>query len=383
MSRYYDNIQRVSEYLYTVEYTNLDYKAAYVHFRKRFPKNYSAGHCTSVRKGNWYGRNYDWYYDDTVEFVCYTNKKQGQFKSVGLCQTNKLDKYLVEAMCESEYYRYLPFYLTDGINENGVVANMNVVPSGDMGHTTGTTPKFAKKHEVCMLMLVRFILDRAESASQIVKYLSNYVSVYAIKNESTDIEVHYMIADKTDTYLIEFIHNELIVTKMDDRPYMTNFYLQDVEFENNQIDLTTVTPFGQGIERYNLVQNNYNSINSFEDMCNLMQKDLKYTKSYDTSTDPYWYTEFVGDYTDVGKGILTVQTPREEFQSIIDIVVDYYTHRNRYDNKTWQTVHSSIYDIEDKVVAVYSQEDGIEHIFRLNDTCQFDEIYICDRCKCN
>lgn len=72
----YDSITRYRSYLYEVSYSELDYQFAYDYY-KGTQYEESVGACTSIRKDNYLGRNYDWLYDDKVEFVVRTPNTLG------------------------------------------------------------------------------------------------------------------------------------------------------------------------------------------------------------------------------------------------------------------------------------------------------------------
>ena len=84
-----------------------------------------------------------------------------------------------------------------------------------------------------------------------------------------------------------------------------------------------------------------------------MHNVLNYNNAY-TGDIGEWYTEFVD-------GNLTVASPTEQF---IDIIADSkiaYAHRSRDPQSeyygTWQTTHTSVYDIENRELYICVQED--------------------------
>lgn len=353
----YKSITKVEDYFYETEYNELDYEGAIEFFKTYYGEKAS---CSAVRKDNVYGRNYDWYYDDKCSFLVKTKKSDEHLSVIGMSgSVPSLTKSLVEAGEYSEMFRFMPFLLLDGINEKGVIASINVVPKGDKGITTGTTPKIEKRETINQVMLVRYILDKFESAEQAVTYIRDYVSVYA----PSSIETHFMVADANGTYSIEFINNETVIRELN-KPYMTNFYLTDVQYEDNHIKFDSVTNYGSGLERYNLIADNYNSISDVSSMTSLMD-ELKYTKSYDKTNPDFWYTEFVGDYTSEGLGKLTVTSTPEQFEPVVDIAIEKFENRSRFNPDTWQTVHSSVYDMDELKLYVKCQEGTEQHEYTL------------------
>jgi len=85
--------------------------------------------CTSGRFGNFHARNLDWYYDNEVDFIVRTKAHDGLYASISTCTAiPQLSDKVVASREYSDKYKMLPFYVTDGINEHGVVVNGNVVP---------------------------------------------------------------------------------------------------------------------------------------------------------------------------------------------------------------------------------------------------------------
>lgn len=354
-----NSIRYVQDYLYEIDYNNIDWEFGKKFLQERYTN--VIGACSSVRKDNFYGRNYDWYYDNTAYFIIRVSKsKDVKYSSVGM--TGGFPTITDEFVKSGEYneiYKVLPFITLDGINEKGVIANLNVVPTGDMGITIGTVPTISKQDTICVMSIVRYILDNFATASEAVNYIKQYVSIYAPnKTDGLKQELHVMVADSTDTYLIEFVSNEIIVTNMDTdlngRTYMTNFYLQGTTVDsNNHINFSSVTPYGCGLERYNVISDNINTVNSVSTMTQLMQK-IKYTNAYQSSTDPIWKTEFVDKEHN-----LTVTTDISQFMDIITRAREGYPNRKR-NGVYWQTCHSAVYDIQNKLMYLIVQEQPVD-----------------------
>lgn len=361
---YYTKKEKLSEYLYKLNFDELDEEYA----RKYIEENYIAtGGCTSVRKGNFYGRNYDWFYDYSNEFVSLIKGNKSRYASISISSfPDKLSKYEIDIDEFSNYYRIIPFIALDGINEHGVIANINVT-SDDLGITQHSTPRVQEKMHLSFMMIVRFILDNFKTAKEAGEYIRDYVSLSSIVYDKYLEELHLMIADKDETYLFEIINGTNTLYKMEDdfggRTYMTNFHLTGTEVdEDGNLDYETVVPHGMGLERYDLITSKFNNIETENDMIELMTKDLKYTKAYNTEINPFWKTEFSADYGEP-YGDLTVTTPIEQYQPIINIVVDRFENRSRKVKDTWQTVHSSIYDIDSKKLTLFVQEHDIKYVF--------------------
>lgn len=366
--------ERVADYLYFMEYDQdqLSYRYAdrYFHDREVDIPPFS---CSAVRNGNFFGRNLDWTYSDRAEFVVRVRGNNYRCGSIGVAGGfAPLTEDFVRENDRSPYYKVLPFQMYDGINDYGVTVSMNVVPT-DHGFNT-SIPYREKLHSVSSLMLIRFILDRFISAETACTYIRDYVEVrFPESMHEMGYETHYMIADSTSTYILEFVNNRAEIINVVNHPYMTNFYILDTRLnpdgyvftpasqvgEFNAITYNHITPNGSGLERYNLIVENYGLCGSKSGMRNLLN-ELRYTRAYPSAPlGGYWCTEFVGS-----RGLTCASTP-SHFLPVIAIADGYYRERTRTDGLTWQTVHSSVYDISNKKLSLCVQEQETQYEFSL------------------
>lgn len=361
--------EKIADYLYEIEYTSYSWEKEH----EKFPINPSIGLCSALRKGDFLGRNYDWLYDKSTSFVIKVPASSKRHGSVGVATSNS--KYfddISELSPTDPFFDILPFYTLDGINDQGVACEINIVPRDDGGITTGTNPD---GEPLCVISMVRFILDNADSALDGVQklYERNLHSSHA----AMDLEIHCMIADADSTYVVEFVDDSIIVISdqddtylsfVDDKPIMTNFYLSGNHngvFDGNtctaaiptkgsdtyDAETTTLTPHAEGLERWDLMYNNYDTL----DVPDLM-KLVQYTKTYSEDENPIWYSEAYGPTE--SHGDININSTAEEVQVIIDIMRDMYEHRSREEGSiTWQTVHMSVYNIADKTFTLNVQED--------------------------
>ena len=168
----------------------------------------------------------------------------------------------------------------DGVNENGVAININVVPS-DLQHTIGTNPG-AKR--LCAGVVPRYILDNAKSAEHAISLLMER-DIYTIFLS----EFHFMISDSKETYIVEMSQNKLVVLKhtYDQETAMANFhvtnsqYLQDYNVVVGEPGTyrNEYTPHPMGIERYNKAIDGLASVTTLSDMVEHM-KPIYYENVY-------------------------------------------------------------------------------------------------------
>lgn len=270
-------------------------------------------------------------------------------------------------------YKILPFQVLDGINEFGLVCNVNVVPT-DKGMNTVVIPSEQSEVELSVMMVLRYVLDHCSGATQATNFIRKHMTIYFPQSlHDMNYEVHFMIADAFKTYVVEFVNNTTVVHEAD---YMTNFYIDGVTFNDdgtvytpatqdethNAMITNNITAHGSGLERYNLIVNEYENADTEDGMRELLNH-LKFTRAYNTSrdhADPAWYTEFVD-------GELTCASPVQNFAGIMELAGNEYAIRSRNTAKTWQSVHSVIYDMETKTAKIDTQESGEEYIVSVDD----------------
>lgn len=359
-------IKKINDYLYEMYCDKLDYSGT-----QRF-LNESAlpiGACSSYYKNGLYGRNYDWYYDNNVSFIIHVPATDNRHASVGVTNAIRMNYITKEFMENGKYNEmidYLPCMMLDGINDAGVVCNINVLPSKDHDRTSGTDKT---KEPFCILMAVRLILDNADSADAAIRLLSEK-NIYCPSVKMFSNEIHLMVADSEKSYCVEFIGNEMKVIDFAEQginPVMTNFYLYGFDGNTSTAyykkdtydeDTTTLTQHAAGLERYDILNAEFEKNDAdynIEDVKSAMES-VWYTKCYDDSKEPIWYSELSDKYSNTLD--LTIDSDVSEYYPIFNIMKELYEKRDRNTGKTWQTVHTAIYDIANLKMYLTTQEDG-------------------------
>ena len=165
-----------------------------------------------------------------------------------------------------------------------------------------------------------------------------------------------MIADEKDTYVVEIIDGQLTVSK-NEQYYMTNFYLNygpvqaEQEVAGNRFEnVPLLNDYAIGVERWCLLRDGYDGIATAEDMAKLLEA-VRSTAMYDKATNPVWYSECTG-------GALSVLSDKADFEKELARQIGCFKARDRANPQgDWITWHSSVYDIENRALCVYSQED--------------------------
>lgn len=340
------------EHLYTVTYSDLDYFAAgeYVKGLYGIVDLKPAG-CSAVRNGRYHGRNLDYYINNSADLIITTLASEERFASLGTsadfpaCTKQAID----EGTLSEIDYAAAAYYMTDGINENGVAINVNVVPRGECDHTTGTNPGAPT---IAANGVVRYVLDHAKSVDHAIEILRE-VNIATPNTDNFHFESHWMISDPTKTVVVEIWNNEIVIV---DAQIMTNFYVSHPD-----------TPMGIGHERYDILKANYAEGDTKEGMRSLMKR-VWYSNAYSTKSDPIWYTEdleegcgFTWDDIKAGnveKAYQCILADEKEYVSI-----DY--QKSLRNGKDWYTTHSIVYDLEEKTMSLICQENDTIWDFKL------------------
>lgn len=365
----YTMMLKLEDYLWQAAYKELNYNAA-----KRYFEEHSdpiTGACSAVRKGDLVLGTFDWFFNKQSSFVVQVSGNPWRPESIGVAGgVPELTDEFVSSGKYSLMYDILPFYINSGINEYGVYAKTNVVPMEK--NSTKSEPLLERRKDVSSLALVRFVMDNFASARDAVNYIRDYTLVYFPKTlNEMGYQQHFMIADKTDTFILEFVNDHAVIVEF---PYMTNFHIDGVSTDADGLVLTPesqvgddtaetvnhVTPHGSGLERFNLIAERYSLLTDKAAM-EALANDLKYTNAYKDSeneANPKWLTEFV-------EGDLTVGSPAEYFEAAYERAGEEYASRSRETGTTWQTVHAAIYDLVKLEMTLFSQESDTKRTFKI------------------
>lgn len=344
--RSYERLERLGDFIYEVWYGPTDYNDAEKYFDIHYKPTNAL--CTTVRANNFFGRNLDWYYSNLADFIVHTPAENGRHEVMALGNMEGLTEQFIQSGEYSEKYLYLPYHLTDGINDSGLCCSVNVVPTdSEYGRTYGTNPG---KPNMNGLLIVRYILDNHTVALEAVNDIAENFNVYMPNTAERSDEFHYIVADKDYTYLLEFINNEAHIFNISVKPFMTNFRLYGTSEDiRGHIDYNSVEQYGNGLERYDIVGDALDTmiVDDASDLENILDM-VKYTLTY--TQDPTWKTEFAGLY---GR---KVTDPYSDYEEIIAGARAAYNERTRDEELTWQTMHRSVYDMQERSLRILTQE---------------------------
>lgn len=355
----YHDLKHIAPYLHEIVYDDYRKDTEY-----ETTKEAEAFGCSSVRCGDYYGRNFDYVYNDTPEFVVRVkaNEKLQRHESIGIATHFGLRE---KKLLNGQYHKQLelvPNLTLDGINDAGVICSTNVVSmEPNQVEIAGqkvipeTNPG---KEDLHVLFIPRFVLDNANSVDDAVNKLKQMNIMGNLNNE---MNIHTMIADKNKTVVVEFFHlkgsnhNHFDVveqTKVGKEAIMTNHYL------NNGDNFVNDEKFGN--ERLAILQKGYDSYSpnpTFDGMVDLM-KTVKFSKAYQEGKEKQpmqpsddldklntreWYSEKVKQ-TEIANYDESSAKWQEIFAKMAQLKID-YQHKIREEAKHdfWITTHNTTY----------------------------------------
>ncbi len=341
------------EYLYTVTYSDLDYFAACEYMKELYGVvDMKPAGCSAVRNGRYYGRNLDYYINECADLVITMKASKDRFASIGTsadfppCTKKAIDEGTLSEM----NYAAAAYYMNDGVNENGVAINSNVVPAGECEHTSGTNPGAPT---IVSNGVVRYVLDHAKSVDHAIELLRG-VNIATPSTDDFHFESHWMISDPKKTVVVEIWNNELVVV---DDCVITNFYLSHPD-----------SPMGIGHERYDILKTHYDEGATEKGMESLMKR-VWYSNAYSTKPDPVWYSEGLSEgcgftWDDIKSGIyedefFAMMLEEEKAYKSVDF------QKTVRDGSYWYTTHSIVYDLENLTMSLICQENDTVWKFKL------------------
>lgn len=301
--------------------------------------------CSVVRNGNFIGRNFDYFFDNIPEFIVHVKGNENRYASVGVARVPIIKEAdLLSNNVSDEYFQLIPNIMMDGINEKGVFVCNNVVSNeGNLNKGTDTT-----KEDFNILFISRKILDCASDATEAIDIMRSYNlvgDIYGIEN------LHFMICDENKTFVVEIINDQLVVKeKTGDLQIMTNFLC----------NAETMNEHPSGVERYNILKENYSLGSTFKGMQDLLYK-ARFSQSYNPTENPVWASDAgVYTYSQLLNGEAYVSYKQTLENGLYEAFVNDYNNNIRCDdpsNAWWITVSNSTYDIKNKTLSIYVQEN--------------------------
>ena len=360
--------QKIADQLYEMYYGNIDYNYAKDYFQSK-SADLTVGGCSAIRNGLFFGRNFDWKYDECINFIVHTPKSFDHYATIGM--SGAIQDITIHNIQENsiivddiEMYKLVPFYLLDGINERHLFSAYNITPLDSIeGSTTKIVAHKEERDVICAPMLVRYILDKFARVDDAVDYIKDYVTVYFPEDMlDAGYQCHWMIGDLNKTIIMEVKNGEFIINKSN---YITNFNIYDVVFDSsNHIQYPPthygINQYGAGLERWDIIVDRYNNCGTQDGMIDTL-KQLWFSHGYG---EPFWYSELVKTDDDNGDPI-TVDADPDICTQAKTAAQTAFAQRDRENPNTWVSQHSSIYKINNNKLVVMSQESDETYVFNM------------------
>ncbi len=350
-------VTKVADYLY--EYEADEYGTEAPVISDKVLADFS---CSSVRNGNFYGRNLDFKINEICEFIVRTRATaERKHASISVANPVFLDitNDMVAAGLSDKVLKAIPWMTMDGINDAGLVCNINVVNKNDIAENahTHTNPG---KPEIMVMFLVRALLDNCSSVEEAKEFIKGHDITPVPAGVGGVWDCHFMIADPDNTVVVEFTGEKGSEVKFVETSIMTNFY-------NHMYEATgEYPPHACGVERYEILKAGYDSANTMEGMWELLKK-VQFTQAYKESTEPFWCSEYydvIPSFDEHPMGYWTKEKILEQEMPAIEVeAYKLYERTGEYDlkNNLWHTTHNATYDIANRSLWVTIREKYEKH----------------------
>lgn len=381
-------LTEIAPYLYEVEtYTKLDYKYANNYYATE-NDNWSGGGCSCVTKmigdKRVIGRNMDLNISENCAYVVRTAVPE-KYKTIGLQYTFRSvsPKYkdVKKNGISRQWYKLLPFYQDDVMNEKGFHIEVNMRhgeydPAGnDMFAVESTNPNgFMRVH---MFELPIYIAQNCETVEE-AKTFVNSLDIYS-KNHYWNY--CFIMADATgkasllefskdplglDETVIHWIDEADVIAKPKDlskAPFgdlnyhalaQTNFFINDTAY----LYQDTKSGFG----RMQTMQNGIDAVQSKQDMYDLMKK-VSYSnfyKDYDTCKNNFFdpRSEQLAEAPGLTSGFIYQDEATFKYlQNAYLATVPTSREEKRAANVYWESTFTEVVDINEKSIFVRIYED--------------------------
>lgn len=312
-----------------------------------------SGGCSALRTGGLLGRNFDFPYDERAEFVVKVPASDNRRASVGVSNlgTNLTEQFVVSGR-PSPLYKVLPGVLVDGINDAGVVAEINVIPRDPTRDPAqGIDPQTGVDRQLSAFAVVRYVLDNFISAAEAA---ADVAAHYYIPAGSPNA-YHWMIADKDGTYIVE--DGQVVQpASTTDGCALVNFRVVSAGAYDPAGGYAT-DPYGSGSARFAVLTN-----------APSVQAGLaavRYTHAYASGWP--WPDEFAG--ASDAQGLIPHDNTARLLAYANDKVAPKLDPTTRLPkargNGCWQTLHTSVYDLTNKTLRIAVQETEDWFVFHL------------------
>lgn len=374
---------RHSDYLYEawVEDYVLDSLVAH-----HTPTSLAVG-CSQVRKGEFVGRNLDWYVNREVTVLVHVRAGEGRYASLGVASCSP--DFTVDNISQGEIddkLQFLPLCVVDGVNEKGVYVGVNNVPTGETSFDSTlwnypmsglgavlTNPQSEKTY--ADFYVVRYVLDRAASVREAIELLReiNWFEPEKVPHSGKTQSLHWLIADERETAVVEFIDNQLHYI-ISDVPNEASFATLMTNFNNVLRKEGMMQYHACGYERFDILHANYAHLAHTRAAMQELMKKVWYSQVYTQSVDSpsFFFSEYYGasspinrDYTSLD--LYQSHSIRQDsfFRQIVEEAGRNFVDTSLWhceNSPLWYTNHTVVYDLckKDLTILLHEGLDGMK-----------------------
>lgn len=307
------------------------------------------GGCSSVVNGNLMGRNLDFVMNNTPYALVWTERGADHYASLGMAFYSPGVMPAINGedpgdfadpvkMKDPAVIATVPSLMLDGVNEKGVACSTLMADAMDGKMTDrGTNPGAP---ELGYFQVCRYVLDHAGTAREGAELLKKVNLV----NKAPGVLLHWMISDGKETLVVEMHDDQVHVT--DKHRVVTNYLLTKPEY--------TLHPYG--IERADYLVKHLAEATTADKMQELMGR-VRFSKSYRSDTEPFWWSEHYGMHEDKD---FNLYTPHDnpDFQAYLKLLLEAAQTATPADNPyaLWDTSYNAVYDTAQKTLRVTMHE---------------------------
>ncbi|MCQ3915145.1 MAG: carcinine hydrolase/isopenicillin-N N-acyltransferase family protein [Mycoplasmoidaceae bacterium] len=205
----HSSIKQIAPYLHEITFNDYVYDSKFV-----TTKDAQDFGCSSVRNGVFYGRNFDYVFNDVPEFVVRVNanKEKKRHASIGVATHFGIHEDKLLKGDYQDQIDLIPNITLDGINDAGLICSHNVVSTepnevDGVKYTPETNPNKENAKQLHMLFVPRYILDNAATVDEAIDLLTRD-DINIMGNLNGEHNLHIMIADANRTCVVEFFHKK-------------------------------------------------------------------------------------------------------------------------------------------------------------------------------
>ena len=272
------------------------------------------------------GRNYDYPVKGCYYVMVRTAPENG-YKSIGLADVSALladpdPKNPFSTVRNQEITLFAPFSVLDGINEKGFMCSFMQLEYESTMQDRGKTQMLSN-------WILRILLDKCETVQEAIAMMDSFDIRSIFQNE--DMDLHYILADAYgDRAIVEYVANEMHVLRTseligEEAPYVmsTNFYLTPGRRVDRETGLWEKKELGYW---------------RFDQLCKSLKNNPCPSKA---------------EAMDYMKNVRIVFNDQDEIEAIQRQGKD----PEKFDDWSWMSLWSSVYNSQDLSLDVCIRED--------------------------